>query len=401
MTLALLPKLPQLDDARLLARSLLRYFFRGWGRLLMDGLMISHVMKRLQKRHGHKRSFVRHWLLPCVMSSIFVLLFAQANPIITQWLDKIQWAWLVQYLSFARIALATGIAFGSWALIRPKFKIPAKKGPWELKTKQQFTLTALLFNERSITTSLLLFNGLFLVQNLMDVTFLWSGAALPDGMTYARYAHQGAYPLIATALLAAVFVLIALKPGSATEQVSIIRNLVFVWVGQNIFLVFSSIIRTVGYIEEYSLTYLRVAALIWMVLVALGLTLIIARIQLRKTNLWLINVNSMAMVATLYLCCFINFGGLIANYNVRHPLEAGGQQFTIDLYYLENRVGVEAIPALAWLEKNAPNEYWANSAHQRRQSLENQLNDKMTNWRRWNFREFRIAQTTTSSPASH
>ena len=36
-------------------------------------------------------------------------------------------------------------------------------------------------------------------------------------MTYAAYAHRGAYPLIVTALIAAGFVLAALRPGSATS----------------------------------------------------------------------------------------------------------------------------------------------------------------------------------------
>ena len=55
---------------------------------------------------------------------------------------------------------------------------------------------------RIMTRGLLLFNLVFLVQNLLDVEYLWAGAALPEGVTYAGYAHRGAYPLIATALIA-------------------------------------------------------------------------------------------------------------------------------------------------------------------------------------------------------
>ena len=62
--------------------------------------------------------------------------------------------------------------------------------------------------------SLVLFNLLFAVQTVMDVHYLWRGAALPDGMTYATYAHRGAYPLIVTALLAAGFVLVAMRPAA-------------------------------------------------------------------------------------------------------------------------------------------------------------------------------------------
>ena len=55
----------------------------------------------------------------------------------------------------------------------------------------------------------------------MDFVYLWGGKTLPDGMSYAEYAHRGAYPLIATALLAGAFVLVALRPGSETESDSI------------------------------------------------------------------------------------------------------------------------------------------------------------------------------------
>ena len=40
----------------------------------------------------------------------------------------------------------------------------------------------------------------------------------PTASTYAAYAHRGAYPLIATALLAAGFVLVAMRPGGPAEN---------------------------------------------------------------------------------------------------------------------------------------------------------------------------------------
>src|SRR5262249_20708237 len=69
-----------------------------------------------------------------------------------------------------------------------------------------------LFGRTAILRSLVLFNTLFAVQSVLDATYLWGGLALPDGMTYAAYAHRGAYPLIVTALLAGGFVLAAMQP---------------------------------------------------------------------------------------------------------------------------------------------------------------------------------------------
>ncbi len=415
IALSLLTKLTNLDDARVILRSVLRYMFTGWARLYRDGIMMSYIGKRRRKGKPRSQSIVRNWALPLGMSLIFVLLFAQANPIIMHWADAIDLRYLWNYFSVWRLLFWVSVACICWALIRPKFKrrVPAPLSA----TKQSFTLTNLLFNERSIFLSLVVFNGLFLVQNAMDIAFLWTGAALPDGMTHAQYAHQGAYPLIITALLAAAFVLIALKPGSVGEQMASIRALVYAWVGQNILLVFSSIIRLMDYIEIYSLTYLRVSALIWMLLVALGLALIVARIYFAKSNRWLINTNCLTLYATLYLCCFINFGSIIAEYNVKHCREITGSGANLDVYYLHNRIGSAAIPAFMWFEAHhtvAPatqavpsNDSPSNadryddalrymSAADRvqkfRQELQQQANARLQNWRTWTFREYRIVR---------
>ena len=99
------------------------------------------------------------------------------------------------------------------------------------------------------------------VSRLIDaLDFL--GAPLPGDLTLAGYAHRGAYPLIATALLAALFVLVTLRPGSETARSRGIKVLVTLWIAQNLLLVASTMCRTFDYIESYSLTVLRIAALI-------------------------------------------------------------------------------------------------------------------------------------------
>ena len=71
----------------------------------------------------------------------------------------------------------------------------------------------MLFGKAAILRSLIVFNLMFAVQTVLDAAYLWGGVALPDGMSYASYAHRGAYPLIVTALIAAGFVLAALQAG--------------------------------------------------------------------------------------------------------------------------------------------------------------------------------------------
>ena len=174
-----------------------------------------------------------------------------------------------------------------------------------------------IFGEAAIRNSLIVFNLLFAVQTVMDLLYLWGGVRLPDGMSHADYAHRGAYPLILTALLAAAFVLAAMRRGGPAGQSSLIRRLVYLWIGQNVLLVISSILRLDLYVQVYSLTEMRIAAGIWMGLVAAGLVLILARIVLGRSNTWLVTMNLATLGITLYACAFLDFSAMIASKGAR------------------------------------------------------------------------------------
>ena len=191
---------------------------------------------------------------------------------------------------------------------------------------------------QAVTRSLVLFNALFALQSGLDLTYLWGGASLPDGMSHAEYAHRGAYPLIVTALLAAGFVLIAMRPGGPAEHSRLIRPLVLAWIGQNILLVISSIFRLDLYVAAYSLTYLRLAAFIWMILVATGLLLILIQIVLKKPNSWLLTANAVSLALVLYGCCFINVPRLVASYNVEHSPRERRQRGPISICAISPRL---------------------------------------------------------------
>ena len=121
-----------------------------------------------------------------------------------------------------------------------------------------------------------LFNIIFAVENTLDLRYLYS-EKLPAGMTYTQYVHRGAYPLIAAALLAGVFVLITFRPKSQTEQSRTARHLVYAWIAQTILLTASAAWRLRRYIEMSELTRLRVASIIWFFIVAMGLFYIVWR----------------------------------------------------------------------------------------------------------------------------
>jgi hypothetical protein len=344
------------------------------------------------------------WVVPLLLSFVFLVLFSSANPLIETWLNAIDLkAWLSQ-LSVVRLLFWSVTLCVVWPFVYLKWIRKAPPAPWAEGIEPAATDDAPseLFGAAAILRSLLLFNLLFAVQTGLDVVYLWGGVALPDGLTYAAYAHRGAYPLIATALLAAGFVLAAMRPGGPAERMPAIRVLVFFWVAQNVMLVVSSMLRLDLYVQIYSLTYWRIAALIWMLLVAAGLILIVARIAFNRSNTWLVQMNLATLALLACTCAFINFPYVIASYNVDHSKEVSGNGLALDVGYLVG-LGPQAVPAidryLAALPNSPPFLFnWHQLAWNRDQLIKSQLAE-LDSWRTWSFRGYRLKQYVTTGGA--
>lgn len=336
------------------------------------------------------------WVVPLGFGAVFLLLFAAANPLIDSWLAALDPSALAAHVSVGRVAfwlLAISLVW-PFVFIRRRRKLPARLAALEAAIAAAPAVLApagasdSLFGKAAILRSLLLFNLLFAVQTALDVAYLWGGVALPDGLTYAAYAHRGAYPLIVTALLAAAFVIAAMRPGGEAARSPLIRQLVFLWTGQNVVLVISSILRLDLYVAVYSLTYLRVAAFLWMLLVGAGLVLIVARIVLDRSNAWLVAANVMSLIFTLYVCSFINFPRLIAEYNVQHSREIAGSGAFLDTCYLAG-LGPQAIPAIdAYVARVGTARAGALAQARRGFAVAHRV--RMAEWRAWSYDDWQL-----------
>jgi hypothetical protein len=325
-----------------------RFMSVGW--LLVSGpltlLRDLPLLRRWASQRGLPASLgaLKGWVVPLGLGTVFVALFASANPVIAHWLAQWGTGDMLKQLDLQRLLFWCFIVIAVWGLVGVAGRFALPKFEERTESPPDIDLSP-IFTDAAIMRSLVLFNLLFAVQTVMDIHYLWRGAVLPDGMTYATYAHRGAYPLIVTALLAAAFVLVAMRPGSDAERSPLMRALVFLWVGQNVLLVVSAIMRLNLYVETYLLTYWRVAAFIWMAIVAAGLILIVTRIVLYRSNAWLIAGNIVVLALTIYVCSFVNFASLVASYNVAQrqgPATAGRP---VDLTYIVG-LGPQAIPAL-------------------------------------------------------
>lgn len=394
-----------LVGGRLMPRSLTGLPLVFLGFTLVIPLRLADDIRKYLKTPAKRFSFtvvrqgVGLWIMPLALAAIFVFLFAAANPLIEIALRSIRFAVLLQFLDLWRIGFWIMIATVVWAMLRPRLKRRSARS----QASRAFVIVPTRnapFGQASLLRSLFLFNALFAVQTLLDLVYLWGGADLPDHMSHAEYAHRGAYPLIATALLAAGFVLLAMRRGGPGDHSALIRGLVHAWIGQNILLCLSSILRLDLYVEAYSLTELRIAAGIWMGLVAIGLVLILLRILLNRSNEWLIAANLASLISVLYVSAFVDFPDVIARFNVAHSQEISHEGPPLDIYYLST-LGPSAIPALD-LHIRALPEYRADKISEAqliRGSLLWKFEHRPRDWRSWSFRSSRL-EAYLLSPAA-
>ncbi|MBB3351591.1 DUF4173 domain-containing protein [Rhizobium lentis] len=339
------------------------------------------------------------WIMPVVLAAVFVSLFAAANPLIEIALRSIDFGVLLQFLDPWRIGFWLMTAIVVWAMLRPRLKRRAAR-PQAGRTFMIVPARNAPFGYASLLRSLVLFNAVFAVQTLLDLVYLWGGADLPDHMSHAEYAHRGAYPLIATALLAAGFVLISMRRGGPGDYSALIRGLVHAWIAQNVLLCLSSILRLGLYVEAYSLTELRVAAGLWMGLVAIGLMLILLRILLNRSNQWLIAANLASLATVLYISAFIDFPAFIARFNVYHSQEISQEGPPLDLAYLSS-LGPSVIPTLDLYLSMLPEHLIdrRSEAVTVRYYLARNFGMRRSDWRNWTFRAARL-QSYLLSPAA-
>tara|TARA_R110002072_G_scaffold7161_14_gene39360 strand:+ start:2271 stop:3743 length:1473 start_codon:yes stop_codon:yes gene_type:complete len=315
------------------------------------------------------------WLVPVTLGLVFLLLLLEANPIAQGWADA---AWRVD------IKLPDGDRLVFWLSLVPlvwtalsltKMRERLRGSP---RVRKMGPARQGVINPASVTRALILFNAVFALQTAMDVIYLYGGVGLPEGITYAEYAHRGAYPLVITALLAGGFALLTRR---WTDGNQMLRALLMFWVAQNVMLVVSSLVRLELYVEVFGLTHLRVAAAIWMGLVAGGLALILWQVWRGHCNGWLMLRCGVMGVAALYICALISFDAVIVRYNLSHPV----QRDTYHLCWL----GDAAQPIIAAHELE-----FGHDICQARHQIQ-----APRDWREWGFRNWRALSSLSAIQA--
>lgn len=209
---------------------------------------------------------------------------------------------------------------------------------------------------------------LYLVFSVVQIEGLFLGRMqLPEGYTYASYAREGFFQLLAVSLLNLVIVLVCLYYFKDSKVLKTILTIMSVC---TFVMIASSVMRMVMYIRSYYLTFLRVLVL-W-ALALLAVLFVGVLINIFRAGFPLFRY-SVAVVTVLYLALsFAHPDYIIARVNVANiAMTENGEESAAayhDYWYL-SRLCADAAPVLAsymeeqgyameaWTAEETPREY--------------------------------------------
>ncbi|MDE5589590.1 MAG: DUF4173 domain-containing protein [Acetatifactor sp.] len=209
---------------------------------------------------------------------------------------------------------------------------------------------------------------LYMVFSAVQIEGLFLGRMqLPEGYTYASYAREGFFQLLAVSLLNLVIVLVCLY---YFKDSKVLKTILTIMSFCTFVLIASSAMRMVMYIKSYYLTFLRVLVLWALALLAVLFAGVL--INIFKAGFPLFRY-SVAVVTVLYLALsFVHPDYIIARVNVANiAVTEGGEKSAAayhDYWYLSG-LCADAAPVLvpymkeqgyamdAWTAEETPREY--------------------------------------------
>ncbi|MFO8067320.1 MAG: DUF4153 domain-containing protein [Bacteroidales bacterium] len=354
------------------------------------GFMFVDMVERSYKRNRTKKRKI-NWNAVFTMSVfiiivvlLFFFMYQKANPLFKeitkfinldflsfQWIMFTFWGFLMMY-GFIYVRYIRKI--DAYETLSPQY---INKEKCELMPNKflWFTIDEKIEFKSGIIL-LLLLNIMILTINVLDISYLWSGAKLPEGFTFAGYLHQGIYTLIFSSVLAILLILFVFRGKlNFIQSNKYLKWLALAWIAQNILISVSCSYRNIIYISNYALTYKRITIFVLLFLVIVGLITAIIKINKTKNIYFLYRFNSFVVIAVLVFTSLINWDKIITRYNLKHSINP-------DIEYLStlNHSGIPDL--LEFIETDyieeerhstvKTNAFYDNSIH----SIENRIYDK-------------------------
>jgi hypothetical protein len=184
----------------------------------------------------------------------------------------------------------------------------------------------------------------YLVFCLIQVMFLFTNSVrLPAGYTYATYAHEGFYQLLAVCILNVIMVSVCAREFKKSKLLSFILLIIGVC---TYVMIASSAMRMIMYIRVYNLTFLRLFVLWFLTVLCFWLSFLLVGVFNRKFPVF-------KACMTVITVAYIGFVFSNPDYQIaKYDLAAVEKSDKVDKYgsveqYILDSLSTDAAPALA------------------------------------------------------
>ncbi len=301
--------------------------------------LVIKLVKSLNGSNTIAKSILRYkyFLIPIFIILTFIIIYRSANPqfnnlllpidhLISRFIPNIFKYLNIEYL----FILIIGIVFSSFLFIRSVFM--------EVKENEEnatdylvrirrisstiFSLTGLSKELKSGVFLLFILNIVLFIVNTLDIYWVWFNFKW-NGEYLKQFVHEGTYLLIFSIFLSAIIVLYFFRNNqNFFKKSKRLKQLSIIWIVQNVILCISVGIRNYWYIDYFNLAYKRIGVYAFLLIAIFGLYTIYQKVKNRRSNYYLIRMNSISVLIILLITSLFNWDVIIAKYNFKNANHA-------------------------------------------------------------------------------
>lgn len=254
------------------------------------------------------------YIVPTVFVIAFFFIYRAMNPLFEKFTQDI--AEIIS-LGFVFFTLGGFLLVYSFYKQKRIKELDTWENNWLINIDQEKSFLPKWNESLSFIILFVILNMMLVAVNSMDINYLYIGNGLPEGIDHKQFVHKGVGMLILSIVLG-ISILLFFFRGSLnfTKNKNAVKALAFLWVVQNVFMVFSTAIRNTMYVDASLLTYKRIGVYFWLFFAVIGLITLFIKLQRNKTVWFLARHNVSALFVVLLLSSAVDWDYLISSFNL-------------------------------------------------------------------------------------
>ncbi|MEE2801604.1 MAG: DUF4153 domain-containing protein [Bacteroidota bacterium] len=262
--------------------------------------------------------YLKYFGIPTFLLIVFLLLYANSNPVMQNILDNIDFSFLNGlwiFTAFLGSLLTANISMGQPVEELVKFDKNSKN---ELLVPSHLDLSLCKEQNKIGTYSLIALNVLLIFFLITEFVFITQITYQP-ATSLSNAVHQGVYTSIASIILALIIIVYFFRGQlNFFKKNQSLRKIAYSWLVLNLILIGSVCIKNYTYIINFGLTPKRLGVMIYLFLCVIGIITVYLKIKHKLTFTYLLRRNSYIATLLLVMYSWVNWDAIMTSYNIKN-----------------------------------------------------------------------------------